>query len=240
MFHGAVAGANRPSTLGEFRARVGEVGERDRQIEALLRQVSEQKAQIEKLIALIQELQRSSKRQAAPYSKGDPKPDPKRPGRKRGARYGRRAERAIPDKVDATYHVGCPKRCRCGGRVKPEGTVDLYEIDLPRVEPWVSKFVCGWRHCCGCNRRVQGQHPLQTSRAHEVGTVSIGPVAIGFAGRLKIMCGLSYGQTQAVLKEVLKFPVHPSTLCRARGVVLPTVRQHQGVPGSVSGATGGA
>jgi len=56
MFHGAVAGANRPSTLGEFRARVvfleREVGERDRQIEALLRQVSEQKAQIEKLIAV--------------------------------------------------------------------------------------------------------------------------------------------------------------------------------------------
>jgi len=48
-----------------------------------------------------------------------------------------------------------------------------------------------------------------------VGTVSIGPVAIGFAGRLKIMCGLSCGQTHAVVKEVLKFPVHRSTLCRA-------------------------
>jgi transposase len=214
-----VAEAIRPKTLREFQARVAflkrEVAERDRQIAGLLRQVSEQKAQIEKLMAVVQELQRSGKRQAAPFSKGDPKPDPKRPGRKRGAQYGRRGERPIPDKVDATYRVACPKRCPCGGRVKPEGTVDLYEIDLPRVEPCVSKFICGWGHCGGCNRRVQGRHPLQTSSAHEVGTVSIGPVAIGFAARLKIMCGLSYGQAHAVLREVLKFPVHPSTLCRA-------------------------
>ena len=219
MFHGRVAGARHPRTLSEFRVRVSflerEVAERDARIEALVREVGRLKAQIENLGALVQNLQRSSKRQAAPFSKGDPMPDPKRPGRKCGARYGRRGQRPIPDKVDATYRVACPKRCPCGGRVKPEGTVDPYEIDLPRVEPCVCLFVCGWGHCGDCNRRVQARHPLQTSSAHEVGTVSIGPVAIGFAARLKVMCGLSYGQSQAVLKEVLKFPVHPSTLCRA-------------------------
>jgi transposase len=228
-----MAGSPSLSTFGELRTRVAsleqavgerdrrvaflerEVAERDRRIEALVRQVDGLKAQIERLVAMVQDLQRSNKRQASPFSKGGPKPDPQRPGRKPGARYGRRGERAVPEKVDVTYRVKCPKRCECGGRVKPAGTVELYEIDLPRVEPRVSKFVCGYGHCRQCQHRVQGRHPLQTSSAHEVGRVSIGPVAIGFAGRLKVMCGLSYGQTRAVLKDVLRFPVQPSTLCRA-------------------------
>src|SRR6266704_1477359 len=36
-------------------------------------------------------LRRAAKRQAAPFSKGSPVPNPRRPGRKAGAAYGRRA-----------------------------------------------------------------------------------------------------------------------------------------------------
>jgi transposase len=214
-----VTGTRYPRTLAEFRDRVAfleqEVAERDRTIQALRRQVDELKGQIDKLVATVQVLQRAGKRQAAPFSKGDPKSEPKRPGRRPGARYGRRGERPIPQKVDVTHHAECPKRCACGGRVERRGTVDLYEIDLPRLDPHVSKFVCGYGECVDCHRRVQGRHPLQTSSAHEVGKVTIGPVAIGLAGRLKTMCGVSYDQTRAVLQEVLNFPVHRSTLCRA-------------------------
>jgi transposase len=212
--------AGRDSTeVRQLRARVavleGAVARRDRRIKGLVRRVGEQKAEIEKLKALVEELQRACKRQAAPHSKGEPKANPKRPGRKAGAQYGRRGVRAIPDRVDETYHTPCPERCGCGGHVAPEGEVELYEVDIPRIEPRVRKFVCGWGYCGRCGRRAQGRHALQTSTAHGVGTVHLGPVSTGFAARLKVICGLSYGQTQGVMQEVLKFPVHRSTLCRS-------------------------
>src|SRR2546428_14139598 len=45
----------------------------------------------ERLRKLLEEALRSLKRQAAPFSKGKPKSDPKRPGRKSGGDYGARA-----------------------------------------------------------------------------------------------------------------------------------------------------
>src|SRR5437870_13450821 len=43
---------------------------------------------------------RAAKRQAAPFSKGEPKTDPRRPGRKPGVRYGRKGHRPIPPIVE--------------------------------------------------------------------------------------------------------------------------------------------
>jgi transposase len=208
-------------TVRELRARVafleGELAARDRLIGELQRTIAEQRSQIERLTALVEELQRADKRQAAPFSKGEPKSGPAKPGRKPGARYGRRSGREVPHRVDETYAAACPKQCSCGGAVDSQGTVNLYEMDLPRVAPRVRKFTCGFGYCGRCGRRVQGRHPLQTSQAHEVGRVHVGPVAIAFAARLKMVSGISYGQVAAVMKEVLNFPVHRSTLCRALG-----------------------
>ena len=52
------------------------------------RQIAELEAQVKSLATQLQEALRASKRQAAPFSKGPPKPDPKPPGRKSGDNYG--------------------------------------------------------------------------------------------------------------------------------------------------------
>ena len=44
-------------------------------------------AQVVRLTQLLEQATRKGKRQAAPFSKGLPKPDPKRPGRKPGPDY---------------------------------------------------------------------------------------------------------------------------------------------------------
>src|SRR2546427_10636856 len=80
-------------------------------------------AEIERLRKLLEEALRSLKRQAAPFSKGKPKADPKRPGRKRGSDYGPRAFRAVPDRVDEKIAVPLPKKCPdCGGHVVHDNT----------------------------------------------------------------------------------------------------------------------
>src|SRR4029450_14055441 len=45
----------------------------------------------------VEALRRAAKRQAAPFSKGDPIANPKRAGRKPGAAYGTRAHRRPPE-----------------------------------------------------------------------------------------------------------------------------------------------
>jgi hypothetical protein len=40
------------------------------------------------------------KRQAAPFSKNESKPNPQRPGRKPGDKYGQRFSRPVPSRID--------------------------------------------------------------------------------------------------------------------------------------------
>ena len=86
--------------------------ERLRQEQERLRQENE------RLKRQLEEAQRASKRQAAPFSRGRRKADPKPPGRKPGAAYGQRYSKAIPKQVDEVIAVPLPARCDCGGKVR--------------------------------------------------------------------------------------------------------------------------
>jgi exonuclease VII large subunit len=59
----------------------------------------------------VEALRRAAKRQAAPFSRNDPTPNPKRAGRKPGAAYGTRAYRRPPERVDEVVTVGLPVCC---------------------------------------------------------------------------------------------------------------------------------
>src|ERR1017187_10553398 len=82
--------------------------ERDRRIARL-------EAQVKQLQQHVEALSRSGKRQAAPFSRGLPKVNPKKPGRKSGDDYGTKAFRAVPPVIDETYDAPLPDRCpKCG------------------------------------------------------------------------------------------------------------------------------
>src|SRR5262245_33162488 len=74
------------------------------QLRSEVRRLSEENARLrsenEQLKAALDEARRQNKRQAAPFSKGAPKPRPKKPGRKPGAAHGRHAHRQTPDRAD--------------------------------------------------------------------------------------------------------------------------------------------
>jgi hypothetical protein len=55
-----------------------------------------QRDRIVELERALEDSRRGGKRQAAPFSKGDPKPAPKTPGRKSGDRHGRHGHRMAP------------------------------------------------------------------------------------------------------------------------------------------------
>src|SRR5512143_2521452 len=69
----------------------------------------------------IEQLRRGGKRQAAPFSKGKPVQNPKRPGRKSGqGRFARRqAPSTEPTETILAEALGCCPHC--GGGLEPEG-----------------------------------------------------------------------------------------------------------------------
>lgn len=202
---------SRDELTGRLLDRVEQLLGRVRRLEAMVEERDQRIAELEKVLA---EAQRAGKRQAAPFSKGDPKPDPKKPGRKPGLKYGRQGVLPFP-KPDEMIEVPCPESCSCGGRVEEEGTVDLYQVDIPPIVRHTTKFVVHYGRCVVDGQRVQGEHPLLTSRATEVGRVHFGPRVVALGTFLKVVGGMSYGKIQKTFTEMLGFPLARSTICRA-------------------------
>src|SRR5207244_7331205 len=79
----------------------------------LEREVADLRAQVERLTRLLDEQRRAGRRQAAPFAKGPPKPQPKKPGRKPGADYGAKAHRRPPDPEPITETCDAPLPAAC-------------------------------------------------------------------------------------------------------------------------------
>ena len=180
------------------------------------RRIAEQERRIAQLEKIIEELRRGGKRQAAPFSKGEPKSDPQRPGRKPAERYGKRACRPVPEQVDETIEVDSPGTCAvCSGPVRWAGEERQYQIDLPEIRPQTTEFVLQVSECTQCGHRMRGRHPRQASQAVGSAGVQIGPGVVSLATFLNKVGGLSYGKITTVLEQMAGLRVARSTLCRA-------------------------
>src|SRR6185437_10342743 len=97
------------------------------QSERLQKENERLKKEAERLRRELEAALRASKRQAAPHSRGNPKANPQRPGR----RYGRHACRPTPARVDERIAVPLPERCpHCGGGVEPESCETQYQEEI--------------------------------------------------------------------------------------------------------------
>ena len=156
----------------------------------------------EKLKDELDAARRAVYRQAAPFARGTRVAVPKRPGRKAGPAYGRRAHRQVPTHIDATYEAPLPDACpHCQGAVREVRVATQYHEELPVQRPLVRRFDIHIGQCTRCRRRVQGRHPLQTSDALGAAGVHLGPQAVAFAVLLNKRYGLAYGKIAALLRD---------------------------------------
>jgi transposase len=173
------------------------------------------KRETERLRRELEAALRASKRQAAPHSRGTPKANPRRAGRKPGPHYGRQACRPIPTCVDERIAVPLPERCpHCGGGVEPASCETQYQEEIVRRTE-VRRFDIIVGRCRNCQRRVQGRHRLQTSDAVGIGSVQLGPEALTLAAILNKQMGLSLGHTRQVLSYGFGLEVSRGGLYRA-------------------------
>jgi transposase len=182
----------------------------------LRRQVAELHAQVQRLTAQLQEALRSSKRQAAPFSKGEPKANPKTPGRKAGDNYGPQAHRPIPRGApDQVIDVPLPERCShpgCGGTVVEDHIGQQYQTEIPR-QPIHRRFDLHIGHCTLCGRRLQPRHPLQTSDALGAAASQLGPDAQAAVVHLNKFAGLSQGKVADYFQTLFGIALTPSGVC---------------------------
>ena len=121
------------------------------------------------LQAEIEALKRSGKRQAAPFSKGTRKKDPKMPGRKPGQGLFKTREVPAPETLSEPpidVPVVEPECPRCGGELGETRVEEASITDLPEVvRPRVRLFRVAVRRCKRCGATARGRHPeLATDR----------------------------------------------------------------------------
>jgi transposase len=181
----------RPPTYEEL---LDLVQQQQRQIEALT-------AEVARLRAELDEARRGGKRQAAPFRKGPPKPNPERPGRKAGDQHGRHGHRPPPpaDQIDEVHEAVLPDVCpHCAGSLIETDLGHQFQTEIPR-QPIRRRFNIHIGQCRQCGCRVQGRHPLQTSDALGAAASQVGPDAQAAVVNLNKGAGLSHGKVADVM-----------------------------------------
>jgi transposase len=177
--------------------------------QALRRRLADLESQVERLTRLLEQQQRAGKRQAAPFAKGPPRPDPKTPGRKPGQGYGTRAHRPPPERIDEVHEAPLPDACPdCGGPIEPTHVDRQYQVEIPR-QPVHRQFNIHIGRCRHCRRRVQGRHPLQTSDALGAAASQLGPDAQAAIVELNKQAGLSHGKVSRLLESLFGISLTP-------------------------------
>jgi transposase len=185
---------------------IDEQARRIAELEADLRRSEAERQRLrrenEKLKDELEAARRAVHRQAAPFSRGTRVAEPRRPGRKAGVGYGRRAQRPRPTSVTETYAAALPAICpHCQAAVRAVRVAAQYQEDLPVQRPVVWRFDVHIGTCLRCGRRIQGRHPLQTSDALGAAAAQLGPEAVALAVLLNKRYGLPYGKITALLRD---------------------------------------
>jgi len=184
--------------------------DRDREIDELKKRVAELEKRLD-------DKERAGKRQAAPFSKGPPQEQPKKPGRKAGKRHGRHAHRPPPavEAIEETLEAPLPEVCPdCGGDIQEDDDVDdQFQTDIP-TKPIRRKFRVHKGCCKKCGRRIRGRHRLQTSDATGAAASQIGPNAQASIVYLNKRSGMSYGKIADYFKQANGIDINPSTATR--------------------------
>jgi hypothetical protein len=192
--------------------QIAELKNQLQQREAQIASLQQQLAELEKRLA---ELERANQRQAAPFARKKHHAKPKRPGRKAG--QGKFTFRAKPtaEQVQHTKEqplAACPQ---CGGALNERKRHEQFVIDIPEVQPTVTRYLTHSGHCPCCQQRVRSRHPEQISAATGSAGVVIGPRAKALAADLKHRLGVPYAKIRELFHVAFQLEVSRSGLCQA-------------------------
>jgi transposase len=146
----------------------------------------------------IEELERSSHRQAAPFRRKK-RGGQGLPGRKPGFRG---TYRRCPPHIDQEIEVPLEMKT-CPDCQSPLDRRPLSQIieEIPPIRPVVTRLTTWHATCPCCQRQWHSEHELQVSSAQGAAGVHLGPRATAFATILKAHFGLPLGKVAGVLQR---------------------------------------
>jgi hypothetical protein len=167
---------------------------------------------IGKLQDQMEELERKSKRQAAPFRREEKDRKPPDQHGSCGRRKGHPpAHRQEPGEVDDDIEVQLTACPHCGGPVTDVQACEQYIEDLPARGPYVTRLVTYSGRCHSCGR-VRSTHPIQVSRATGAAKVHLGARALALGGFLNKHLGLTLRSSCRVLEELAGLRITPGGL----------------------------
>lgn len=193
--------------------------------EELIALVREQQRLLTLLREEIARLKRSGRRQAAPFSKEKPVPNPKKPGRKKGqGPFGRRT--APVGEPNATVDAQAPPCCPfCGGPLEEDGVEFATTTDVPeQPQPEVTQYRVQVCHCRDCGKKVRGTAPGLAADQYGATAHRVGPSVMAAAHALHYGVGVPQRKVPGVLQELTGVTITQSALAqdalrRAKGEV---------------------
>ena len=196
--------------------------------DSLVALILKQAAIIDALKAQIEELTRSGRRQAAPFSKGTRVKDPKKPGRKPGEGTFRRRMAPAPEQLSEPpieVPIAEPACTRCGGELALERHEDASITDLPEVpRPRVRLFRLAVHRCRGCGVTARGRHPEVAADQRGATAHRFGPRLLAAAHHLHYGLGVPVRKLPAMLRllcgvTITQGAITLDAIARAEGAV---------------------
>jgi transposase len=212
----------------------------------VLRELATQNARVAELLrenaalkAQLEQRQRDAKRSAAPFSKGQRKSQPKRPGRKPGQGHFTFRTLPTPDQWTAPpIEVRLPESiCPCCGEPLQEQRVDFAAItDIrPQPKPIVQPYRVWVYRCPTCETTVRAPHPDLAPDQYGATAHRIGPRVMAAAHATHYGLGVPVRKVPAILAlysgvRLTQSAITQDALRRASG---PIGRQYQSLRAAV-------
>lgn len=169
----------------------------------LIALIVEQQRLIEQLRKEVEELRRGGRRQAAPFSKGKPIENPKRPGRKPGEGMFRRRNAPLQpasEVVTASIPPDCP---HCGGDLEQEHEEVVTTTELaPKPQPVVTAYRVPVCRCRKCGKPVRGTAPGLAPDQRGATAHRVGPGVMAAAHALHYGMGIPVRKVPGVLEQL--------------------------------------
>jgi transposase len=182
--------------------------------EELIALIRRQAELIEKLQRQVEDLQRKRHRQAAPFSRNERKPTPRRNGRRPGE--GRFENRPAPpaSSSDIQVTVTKPELCpKCGGAVELERVEEATVTDVvPEPRPRVVRYEVPVCRCVECGTKVRGKAAGLAGNQTGATAHRLGPRSKALAHLLHYGLGIPVRKLPQILWETTGLRVTASAL----------------------------
>jgi transposase len=201
--------------LAQLEIWQAEVTDLQAEVRELAQERDELRAENAQLRQRVAELERSGKRQAAPFRREKQQKNPQPPGRRPGQGAFNHRPKPPPDTITDTRECRLHNCPHCGGAVQDVSEHEHFEVDIPAVRPVIIRYVTESGYCPGCQKQVNTRHEDQISAATGAAGVVLGPRSKALATDLKHRLGLSYAKIADLMNEVFGLESNRSTWCQA-------------------------